>query len=148
MIEIITKLSENQQNKLLKVFSKIDNGAKLKVLDSQKKTFHKLRVEYDEVDNSMLTLSSLLISINIYVSQTDEIKVNTSKLKARKVKLDVKRQKLLSYWAIVRTLKLEENMSFRNISKYFLKYHKFEVSYSLIYQMWDELEVNKNNKEN
>lgn len=56
----------------------------------------------------------------------------------------------LGYWAIVRTLKLEQKMSFREISIYFATYHKLEVSYSTIYELWNELENNTNikNEEN
>ena len=47
-----------------------------------------------------------------------------------------------------RTLKLEQNMSFRDISIYFAKYHKFEISHSLIYKIWIEIEItgNKSNE--
>ena len=55
---------------------------------------------------------------------------------------------MLGYWAIVRTLKLEQNMSFRDIATYFAKYHKLEVSYSTIYELWNELENKIQTKEN
>jgi len=59
----------------------------------------------------------------------------------------MKRQKLLGYWAVVKSLKIEERMSFRDISAYFTKYHKLEVSYSTIYGLWIELETNKKEKD-
>ena len=50
----------------------------------------------------------------------------------------------------MKNLKLEQKMSFRDISVYFHKYHKLKVSYSTIYELWNKLEnnTNINNEEN
>ena len=78
----------------------------------------------------------------------DDVNLKAIKLRAKNSKTKVKRQKVLGYWAIVRTLKLEQNMSFRDIATYFAKYHKLEVSYSTVYELWNELENNIQTKEN
>ncbi len=97
-----------------------------------------------------MTLSSLILAIDTVVKELDNINLNVIKLRAKNTKTKIKRQKLLGYWAIVRTLKLEQNISFRDISAYFAKYHKFDVSYSTVYELWNELENNTNikNEEN
>ena len=146
--ETITKLNQESQNQRLRLFAKVDITTKLKILASQKELFHKLKSVYSDVENTVLTLSSLILAINAIEKKLDDVNLNAIKFRAKNNKAKVKRQKVLGYWAIVRTLKLEQNMSFRDISIYFAKYHKLEVSYSTIYELWNELENKTINKEN
>ncbi|MGD9553932.1 MAG: hypothetical protein AB7V28_05990 [Arcobacteraceae bacterium] len=148
MIESITKLNQETQNKNLRMFARIDLKMKLQILQLQKQLFHKLKNTYSDVDNTILTLSSLVLAIDTVAKEFDDVNLNAIKLRARNNKAKIKRQKMLGYWAIVRTLKLEQNMSFRDIATYFKKYHKLEVSYSTIYELWNELENNTQIKEN
>ena len=89
-----------------------------------------------------MTLSALILAIYSVVKELDDVSFNAIKLKCKNNTNKSKREKLLSYWAIVRTLKLKRNMSFRDIAIYFGKYHRLEISYSTIYRLWDELENN------
>lgn len=148
--ETITKLNQESQNQRLRLFAKVDISTKLKILDKQKELFHKLKSAHSNVENTILTLSSLILAIDAIEKKLDNVNLNAIKLRAKNNKAKVKRQKVLGYWSIVRTLKLEQNMSFRDISIYFGKYHKLEVSYSTIYELWNELENNTNikNEEN
>lgn len=148
IIETITKLSSEQQNQLLRLFAKVDITTKLKILDAQKELFHKLKSFYGDVDNAVLTLSSLILAIDTVTKELDIVTLNASKLRGKNNKAKIKRQKVLGYWAIVRTLKLEQNMSFRDIATYFAKYHKLEVSYSTIYELWSKLENHTQTEEN
>ncbi len=149
-IEHLTKLNQESQNQKLRLFAKVDIATKLKILSSQKQLFHKLKSAYSDVDNTILTLSSLILAIDLVVNELDDVNLNAIKLRGKNNKARIKRQKVLGYWAIVRTLKLEQNMSFRDIATYFAKYHKLEVSYSTIYELCNELENNTNikNEEN
>lgn len=140
IIEIITKLNLESQNQKLRLLAKVDVEAKLKIIQDQKPIFHKLKNDYSDVDNAVLTLSSIILSIDKFSNNHNKVNFDVMKLRAKNNKSKVKRQKILGYWAIVRTLKLEENMSFRDISAYFKKYHKLEVSYSTIFQLWNEIE--------
>lgn len=146
--ESITKLNLESQNQRLRLFAKVDMTTKLKILTSQKQLFHKLKSAHSDVDNTILTLSSLILAIDAVVKELDDINLNAIKLRGKNNKAKIKRQKMLGYWAIVRTLKLEQNMSFRDIATYFAKYHKLEVSYSTIYELWNELENNIKTEEN
>lgn len=138
--ESITKLNIESQNQKLRLFAKIDISTKLKILQEQKSIFHKIKSSYVEATNEILTLSSLILAIDTVVKEMDDVNLNAIKLRTKNYKSKMKREKLLGYWAIVRTLKLEEKMSFRQISEYFAKYHKLEVSYSTIYEIWNDLE--------
>ena len=148
--ESITKMNQESQNQKLRFFAKVDITTKLKILTSQKQLFHKLKSSYGDIDNTVLTLCSLILAIDLIVKELDNVTLNAIKLRGKNCKIKIKRQKVLGYWAIVRSLKLEQNMSFRDISTYFAKYHRLEVSYSTIYELWNDLENNTNikNEEN
>ena len=146
--ETITKLNQESQNQKLRLFAKVDITTKLKILTSQKQLFHKLKSSYGDIDNTVLTLCSLILAIDLIANELDDVNLNAIKLRGKNNKAKIKRQKVLGYWAIVRTLKLEQNMSFRDIATYFVKYHKLEVSYSTVYELWNELENNIQTKEN
>jgi hypothetical protein len=144
--ENLTKLNQESQNQRLRLFAKVDITTKLKILASQKQLFHKLKNAHSDVDNTVLTLCSLILAIDLIVKELDDVNLNAIKLRGKNIKTKVKREKVLGYWAIVRSLKLEQNMSFRDISAYFAKYHKLNVSYSTVYELWKEIEKKMENK--
>jgi len=147
LIESLTKLHTDRQNQKLRLFARVDFETKIEIFRLQKNIFHKLKDTHSNVDNAVLTLSSLILAIDEITENMDGTKLNTIKLRVKNTKSKAKRQKLISYWSIVKTLKYQESMSFRQISEYFAKYHKLEVSYSTIYGLWNELEKNINQKE-
>lgn len=142
-IEKLTKLNQVAQNQRLRLFAKVDITTKLKILQHQKSIFHMFRNSHDDLDNAVITLASIILAIDGFRKELDNVNLNVIKIRGKNCKTKVKRQKLLGYWAIVKTLRMKEKMSFRDISKYFGKYHKLEVSYSTIYELWTELENNK-----
>jgi hypothetical protein len=148
VLENIIKLNFESQNQRLRLFVKVDITTKLKILQYQKQLFHKLKDVHRDMDNAALTLASLILAIDGIAKEFDDINLNVIKLRGKNNKAKIKRQKVLGYWAIVRTLRLEQKMSFRDIATYFAKYHKLEVSYSTIYELWNELENNTQTKEN
>lgn len=143
MLERLTKMSHESQNQRLRLFVKVDITTKLKILEWQKSLFYKLKSSHADVDNSMLTLSSLILAIDGVANELDIVNLNAVKLKGKSVRQKAKRDRLLGYWAIIRTLKIEQNMSFRQIAEYLKKYHKLEVAHSTLYKLWNELEVKK-----
>jgi len=138
--ENITKINFKSQNQKLRLFARVDITTRLKILEYQKQIFHKLKSTYSDVDNAILTLSSLILAINKVIKELDLVKLNAMKLKVQPNKMKLKRQKLFDYWAIIKTLRNEQNMSFRQIAKHFQKYHKFEISHSMIQKIWNEIE--------
>jgi len=147
IVERLTKLNAEVQNQKLRLLVRVDFDTKIKIFQEQKPIFHKLKSAYSDVDNAVLTLSSLILAIDSIVKELDDVNLNAIKLRGKNNKSKIKRQKVLGYWAIVRTLKLEQNMSFRDIANYFAKYHKLKVSYSTVYELWNELEKNTNQQE-
>lgn len=148
LFEKITKIDQEAQNQKLRLFAKVDFETKIQILEQQKQIFHKLKTNYSDIKNEILTFASLILAIDKAVKKLDDVNLNAIKLRSKNNKSKIKRQKVLGYWAIVRTLKLEQNMSFRDIATYFAKYHKLEVSYSTIYELWTELENNIKKEEN
>lgn len=58
----------------------------------------------------------------------------------KKKKESPKRKKLVSLWGLVKQLRTEERLSFRDIAA-FLKRHKdFKINYAYIQRVWKELE--------
>lgn len=62
--ENLTKMSEKLQNQKVRFFSKVDITTKLKIIEHQKQLFHKMKSTYSDVDNIVLTFSSLIFAIN------------------------------------------------------------------------------------
>lgn len=147
-LEQLTKMSYNEQNRNLRLLARVELPMKLQILQFQKPCFHQLKSAYVGVDNAVLTLASLILAVDTVTKETSKVNLNAVKIKEKNHKTKVKWQKVLSYWAIVRTLKIDQNMSFRQIAKYFHKYHKFEISHSMIQQTWNKLENSKGEKSN
>lgn len=148
LFEKITKIDQEAQNQKLRLFAKVDLKTKIQILEQQKQLFHKLKSAHSDTENTILTLASLILAIDAVAKELDDVNLNAIKLRSKNNKSKIKRQKLMGYWVIVRTLKLQQNMSFRDIATYFKKYHKLQISYSTVYEIWNELEKkgNKNNE--
>lgn len=142
IVEKYTKMNVETQNQRLRFFVRVETKMKLKILRLQKVTFHKLKSVFRDEENELLTLASLLLAIDEITKSLDEVNLNAVKLRGRNKRAQNKRQKLLGYWAIFKKLKIEQGMSYRQVSEYFLKYHRLRISASLLCQMWLELEKN------
>lgn len=145
-MEELTKMSEEVQKQHLRLFVRMELKNKYQVLKDQKHIFHKLRIEYEESDNIILTLASLVLAINQEVKSLNSINFNMIRFRRKKIKRRVKRERLLNYWSVIKTLRGEEQMSFRDIANYLQKYYRFEVAHSTIFELWHEIEENKKRK--
>lgn len=147
-VQKLTQLSDEAQNQQLRFFARVNLEIRLKILTKQKQRFHQLKGLHPNTDNALLTLSSLLMAIKEETSSLDEIDLNLIKLRGKNNKRRMKRDILLGYWAIVKKLKNDEQMSFREISLYMRKYHHQEIAHSTIYAVWQEIEENKKDTNN
>ncbi len=139
-LESLTKLSIESQNQKLRLFARVELDTKLKILISQKQIFHQMKSLYTDVANEILTLSSLIAAISKEFENADEVQIKSLIFRAKNARKSSKKEKILELWAIVKTLKIEQKMSFRDISKYLKKYHRFDVAHSTIYGLWQEIE--------
>lgn len=140
--EKLTKMTIKMQNQKLRLFAKVNIDTKLKIIVLQISIFHKLRNKYKDINKEVLTFVSLILAIDSILKEIDIVGRNVSKIRARELTKKEKRERVIQYWSIVKSLKEKERMSFREISNYLMKYHKFQVSYSTIYQIWKDLEKN------
>ena len=146
-IEHITKMTFESQNQKLRLFARIDLDTKLAILKYQKSLFHKIKTLYLDTNNDMLTLASLILSIDTIINKFDNISLNANKFKVKSYRTNIKKERLIGHWAIIKTLKIEQHMSFRNIAKYLKKYHKLDIAHSTVYSLWSELEQNNSKGE-
>lgn len=136
----ITKMSYQEQNQRLRLFARMDLATKLNITEQQNPIFHKLRVKHQDKDKVILSFSAHILAIDSVLGRLDDVALNASKLNNKSIRVRSKRDKIISYWAIVKTLKLEQNMSFRQIVLYLKKYHKLDVAHSTLHNMWSEIE--------
>ena len=141
-IKKITKFSTEQERKLLCIFAKMDDEVKIDIFHQQKKLFFKLKKKYKE-DSEVIMLASLYIAI----SKISNFDLKILNLKNKHLKKNVKEEKLLEYWSIVKDLKLNKNLSFREIAMFLQKYYKFKISFSTIFKVWKRIENQKNKEE-
>ena len=165
VIDRLLKQSREQQKSYLRYFSRCPPTTCVEILQKKHATFHALRQKYNDSDKGSLEYCALVISIKHHYDEEQMLRTKSfvgmdieeirsiSQKKANQFirsikKADPKREKLLGYWAVVRSLKLEQNFSFRQIALYMIKYHKLSVAHSTIYQLWTELENETKLQEN
>ena len=116
--EAITKMNQETQNQMIRTYTKLDISVKVDVFKEQKVIFHKLKNIHFITDNSILTYASFVLAVEVVIKNTNQVNLKAIKLRTKNAKKqNQKREKLLSYWSIVKTLKLEQNYSFREISE-------------------------------
>lgn len=139
-LQILTKKPLSEQNRLLKLFAKLSLAQRKEIVAKQCPIFHTLKdAKGKEFNNETLTLASQIIAIERYENTLNEYELKVIKYKEKKANKNNKTGKLLLIWAIVKDLKINKEMSFREIADY-LTDSKFEVSYSLVYREWQKYE--------
>ena len=143
MTRIIVKLtlmSEEGQRQMLRHFARLSLYIKLQIFDSQRSIFHQLKQNNKDIANSILTYCSLILAIKQIIESDEKLNIKALAIKQKNQRKASKRNKILSHWAIVKTLKNEQKMSFRDISRYLKKYHRFDVAHSTIFEIWNQIE--------
>lgn len=144
IIENLTKKTVIQQQKLVKLFGNFTIQQQMEIMNTKYSLFHKLKTKNKELEeNSIFALSAFIIAIDEFLIKLNETEKNLLKFEQKKYKSNLKKQRLLQYWSIVKELKENKSMSFREISSYLKKFYKADFSYSTIYQKWQEIERNK-----
>ena len=140
-----TKLSTTKRKKVIKWLVNQNEEIVLIAFEKQKEYFFQLSKQ-DEPNKSVLYLSALYMAVDhlygTYYSQNSKRREmdlhslqGATRLQAKKLKRtaqSMKYDKLLNLKNKILVLKNEENLSFRQISKFLLTYHKLEVSHSYI----------------
>ena len=140
-LEVILKQTQEQQNQQLRYFVRLPIENKVRVMALNRNIFHTLRQVNANTPLSLLSYSSLILSIKKFKDETNEVDTNASKLRAKSIRRRPQKEKLIEHWALVKTLKNDNNLSFRQIKEYLKKYHKIKISHSVIYETWKKYEV-------
>lgn len=139
----LLKITEEEQKAILRSFVKIPLEARVKVMEESRIIFYPLRDENRDTALQLLSYASLILAIVKYQDVTDDVKRHTVAMRSKSYRKQPKRDKLLGKWALIKSLKNDESLSFRQIAAYLQKYHKLSVVHSTIYDMWCELEITK-----
>lgn len=155
VVDQITKLSEKQQRQVLLLLAKLPPEISLELFVKHKTVLYKLKQTYTGISPPILSYCALLIVLAVYKNNqemlqqknfndlsTEEI-LNLSMQRITLFKQSKKRRKqkydlVLDHWSLIETL-VAQNISFRDISEYLKKYHRLEISYSTIYQVYKKL---------
>lgn len=139
-IQYLTKKPSSEQKRLLKLFVKLTLTQRKEVLKKQRSIFHILRsTKGKEFDNETLTLASQILAIEDYENTLGSHELDLIRFKNKKANKNNKTGKLLVIWSIVKDLKENKNMTFREIAD-FITDTRFEVSYSLVFREWKKFE--------
>lgn len=163
IVERMTKVNQIDQTKQISYFSRCPLGIRLEIFEKHRDVFHRLREIYrEEASFSDISYCSLILAIGLIRAKEkallkksfgemslDEIRDLSSyqvkKFVEKTTKRAEKREKLISYWSLVRDLKINHGLSFEKISMFLLKKRKFKISASYIYECWNELEAKEIN---
>lgn len=145
----LLKITEEEQKAILRSFVKMSLESRVKVMEESRAIFYRLREENKDVSIHILSYTSFILAIIKYQDTTDVLKRHIVAIRSKSYRKQPKRDKLLGKWALIKSLKNDESLSFRQIAAYLQKYHKLSVVHSTIHDMWCELEViKKGEKEN
>ena len=139
----LLKNTDEEQKQTLRSFVKIPLESKIKIFEEQKKIFHPLKDKNKDSSLSILSYASFIIAIEKYSDNSNNVDKNAIEIRAKSVRKFAKKEKLLAKWALIKELKNSKGLSFRQISDYLKKYHKLEVVHSTIFDLWNELEKDK-----
>lgn len=158
-IDKMAKLNQADQTKLINYFAKCPISIRTQIFDHHRDNLHKLRLTYkDEASLNEISYCAFLLAIGFVRSKEkvltkksfgelslDEIRELSSSraiaFASKSVKSTVKHEKLMGYWAIVHTLRLDHSYSYERIAQYLKRKHRFSIAASTIMKKWKEIET-------
>ncbi len=139
----LVKKTDEEQKAILRSFVKMPLESRVKIMEESRAIFYPLKEENKDVSLQILSYASLILAIVKYQDVADDVQKHIVTMRSKSFRKQPKRDKLLGRWALIKSLKNDENLSFRQIAAYLQKYHKLSVVHSTIHDMWCELEVTK-----
>jgi hypothetical protein len=153
------KLSKDDQTRHLNYLAKGPIEVRLGLFEKQRELFYPLSQKYkDHMSPSDISYGALILAIGVTRAiekkltknsfetlSIDEIRDLSSMravtFKHKMTNASHKQEKLMGYWAIVRTLRLEHGYSYERVSLFLKKKHRFSVAPSTIMKKWKEIET-------
>lgn len=158
-LEQLIKLSKDDQTRHLSYLTKCPLEVRLGLFEKQREVFHSLSQQYKgKLNISDISYAALILAIGSTRAlekkltqksftdlSLDEIRdLSASRavtFKHKIAKVTQKHEKLMNYWAIVRTLRIDHGYSYERVSLYLKKKHRFSIAPSTIMKKWKELET-------
>lgn len=159
VLEKILKLNQDDQKRHLNYLARSPIEVRLALFEKQKEIFHPLLQKYKGViSTSNITYAALILAIGVTRSlekkltkksfgelSLDEIRdLSASRAVSFRhsiTKVSQKHEKLMGYWAIIRSLRLDHEYSYERISLYLKKKHRFSIAPSTVMKKWKEIET-------
>jgi hypothetical protein len=159
--ESLLKINQDDQTKHLNYLARCPLEVRLALFEKKRDIFHQLFQKYKgQIVASDLSYVSLILAIGATRSMErnltkksfgdltlDEIRDLSSMravtFKHKTTRVTQKHEKLLGYWAIIRTLRLDHGYSYERVSQYLNKKHRFSIAPSTIMKKWHLFENNK-----
>ncbi len=151
-LNIYTKIAQNKRVKILRWFARQDEEVILLAFERQKTHLFKLS-QIKEENRSIIYLSAMYLAIDTLYqagklplsknkgSSLEEIQ-NITDLQIRQFKKNIeapKIERLLNLKGKMITLRNDQNMSYRDISKFLKKYHRLDVSHTTIHAFFKHI---------
>lgn len=158
-LEKMMKLSKDDQTRHLNYLAKCPIEVRLGLFEKQRELFYPLSQKYkDRMNASDISYVALILGIGVVralekkltqksftelsLDQIHDLSASRAvSFKYKTTNVSQKHEKLMGYWAIVRTLRIEHGYSYERVSLYLKKKHRFSIAASTIMKKWKELEI-------
>ena len=166
-IEQITKCNMEDQSFYMGFNKRVAIRERVLIMNHHRVLIHKVKQKWPNVPIAEVSYAALILASKaVYAERQKMLKLDFSDLELeeirdvsiKKIELHIdkvfsrdspQREKLLKVWGDIkelRKLKRKKASSFQGISVYVKKVHKLDVGQSTIWKLWNELEVNNNQK--
>ena len=155
-LESMIKVNASDQRFLLRYHSRQPIETRIEAMVLHRKVLHQLKGRYQDTTLGLVSYAALILVVKIIYNREEELSkkrfdemsldeiadlslIRIKKFEERLPSSTPKRNKLIHYWAVVKTLRAEKK-SFRFIKAYLYKEYSFDVGHTLIADTWNELE--------
>jgi hypothetical protein len=157
IISDLTRTDDVKRRRLFRWFAKEPPLTQLEAVDLMVKNYHQLKTQHPQLNQKELYylgfIKALANMTAVEKAPTHKAadhnleplrkitKIQAERVRAlKKKKQSPKRKKLVSLWGLVKQLRHDEGLSFRDIAAFLEKHRNFKVNYAYIQRVWKELE--------
>jgi hypothetical protein len=146
-ISRLTKTTRNQRERMVELYSTVDEETRLALIAEQVKISRRLRQEhYQPEKNTEYIYACVILSVkdclamsaiarkksNVNLRLLDNVRIKSAMKKAEGKKRRLIR---LRYFSLIQRLKEEEHLTWSEISSYLAKNHRFQVTAGYLQQV-------------
>jgi len=157
IISDLTRTDDKKRRGLLTWLAKEAPATQIEAVGLMVKNYHQLKNQFPRLNQAALYYLGLITAlVNMRAVEKSPTRKGTghdlaplagrTRIQVERVRAlgktrsSPKRKKLVSLWGLVRQLKNDEHLSFRDIATFLGKNKKFKINYTYIERIWAELE--------